>query len=112
MTSTTITMKASATTGTHRARYQERLAGGTAVKLPRGWARAGAVGGRSCRERDGPLPWRQSSTTYGRVRPVYAARRPPAFVRRPTSGQAPAASMRVGSSSAVAIGERYATNAL
>jgi hypothetical protein len=41
MTSTTMTTKASATTGTHRARYQERLAGGTAVKLPRGWARAG-----------------------------------------------------------------------
>src|ERR1700732_4781150 len=41
MTSTTMTTKASATTGTHRARYQERLAGGTAAKLPRGWARAG-----------------------------------------------------------------------
>jgi hypothetical protein len=36
-------MKASATTGTHRARYQERLAGGTAAKLPRGLARAGAI---------------------------------------------------------------------
>ena len=44
MTSTTMTTKASATAGTHRDRYQERLAGGTAVKLPRGWARAGAVG--------------------------------------------------------------------
>ena len=60
MTSTTMTMKASATTGTHRARYRERLAGGTAVKLPRGWARAGGVGG-SCRERHGPLPWRQAT---------------------------------------------------
>jgi hypothetical protein len=40
MTATTTTIKASATTGTHRARYRERLAGGTAVKLPRGCARA------------------------------------------------------------------------
>ena len=40
MTSTTMTMNASATGGTHRARDRERLAGGTAVKLPRGWARA------------------------------------------------------------------------
>jgi hypothetical protein len=40
MTSTTMRTKASTTTGTHRARYQER-AGGTAAKLPRGWARAG-----------------------------------------------------------------------
>ncbi len=43
MTSTTMTIKANATTGTHLARYQERLAGGTAVKLPRGWAVAASV---------------------------------------------------------------------
>jgi hypothetical protein len=62
-----MTIKASATTGTHRARYRERLAGDTAVKLPRRWARTGAVGDRSCRERHGPLPWRQSSTASERV---------------------------------------------
>jgi hypothetical protein len=33
MTTTTTTMNANATTGTHRARYQERRAGDTAVKL-------------------------------------------------------------------------------
>ena len=33
MTSTTTTMKANTTTGTQRARYQERRAGDTAVKL-------------------------------------------------------------------------------
>jgi hypothetical protein len=66
MTTTTMTMKASATTGTRRARYRERLAGGTAVKLPRGWARAGALDG-SCRERHGPLPWQQSSTASERA---------------------------------------------
>jgi hypothetical protein len=66
MTSTTMTIKASATTATHRARYRERLARGTAVKLPRDWARAGALGG-SCRERHGPLPWLQSSTAAERV---------------------------------------------
>ncbi len=36
MASTTVTMKASATTGTHRVR-RERLAGDTTVKLPGDW---------------------------------------------------------------------------
>lgn len=41
MASTTTTTKASAATRHHRARYLERLAGGTGVKLP-GWSGRGA----------------------------------------------------------------------
>ena len=40
MTSTTTAMKATSTTGTHRARYQERRAGGTAVNLLGVWSPA------------------------------------------------------------------------
>ena len=42
ISTTTTTMKASATTGTHRAPGRERLAGRTGVKLPRGLGMRGA----------------------------------------------------------------------
>jgi hypothetical protein len=43
ISTTTTTMKATATTSTHRAPDRERLAGPTDVKLPRGWACAGPL---------------------------------------------------------------------